>query len=101
MERAASSRTNPTDRSKRQGLVELAEHCSLRSTNNAYAVFNTLTDIAARPPDNPTFHQDRHTIEKRAGRWLKELARHSQDVSFDLNRWIPAWGRDASVPSPK
>ena len=58
---------------------------------NAYAVFNTLTDIAARPPDNAYFQKDRDTIEKRSGRWLKELARHNQTAGFDLNAWIPAW----------
>jgi hypothetical protein len=35
---------------------------------NAYAVFNTLTDIAARPPENAYFQKDRDTIEKRSGR---------------------------------
>jgi len=58
---------------------------------NAYAVFNTLTDIAARPPESIHFQKNRDTIEKRSGRWLKELARQSQVVGFDLNAWIPAW----------
>jgi len=58
---------------------------------NAYAVFNTLTDIAARPPENSHFQKNRDTIEKRSGRWLKELARQSQSTGFDLNAWIPAW----------
>ena len=58
---------------------------------NAYAVFNTLTDIAARPPESTHFQKNRDTIEKRSGRWLKELARHSQITGFDLNAWIPAW----------
>jgi hypothetical protein len=63
---------------------------------NAYAVFNTLTDIAARPPENPHFQKNRDTLEKRAGRWLKELARQSQDIEFDLNAWIPSWGTAGS-----
>ena len=58
---------------------------------NAYAVFNTLTDIAARPPENPQFQKNRDTIEKRSGRWLKDLAGQSQLPGFDLNTWIPAW----------
>ena len=31
------------------------------------------------------------TIEKRSGRWLKELARQNQTTGFDLNAWIPVW----------
>lgn len=58
---------------------------------NAYAVFNTLTDIADRPPENAYFQKDRDTIEKRSGRWLKDLARQNQATGFDLNAWIPAW----------
>ena len=48
-------------------------------------------DIAARPPDNAYFQNDRDTIEKHSGRWVKELARQSQVIGFDLNAWIPAW----------
>jgi hypothetical protein len=33
----------------------------------------------------------RDTIEKRSGRWLKELARQSLATGFDLNARIPAW----------
>lgn len=55
---------------------------------NAYAVFNTLTDIAARPPESPCFQLTRDTIERRSGRWLKDLARQSQAAAFDLERWI-------------
>ncbi len=62
---------------------------------NAYAVFNTLTDIAARPPGNVLFQKNRDTIEKRSGRWLKELACQSQTPGFDLNAWFPVW-RDKS-----
>ena len=63
---------------------------------NAYAVFNTLTDIAARPPENIYFQKNRDTIEKRSGRWLKELARQSQATGFDLNAWIPEWEREGT-----
>ena len=93
----------PEDKKARaDGLQALSLDLSTRLTDyqkelgpNAYAVFNTLTDIAARPPENVYFQKDRDTIEKRSGRWLKELARQSQIAGFDLNAWIPAW--DAGV----
>lgn len=91
--------TKPEDKKERaEGLNALSLDLSTRLTgyqkelgSNAYAVFNTLTDIAARPPDSAYFQKDRDTIEKRSGRWLKELARQSQTAGFDLNTWIPAW----------
>lgn len=62
--------------------------------------FNELPEIvpiiAARPPVSAYFQKDRDTIEKRSGRWLKELARQSQITGFDLNAWIPAWEADGS-----
>ena len=55
-----------------------------------------LTDIAARPPESVHFQKNRDTIEKLSGRWLKELACHSQTTGFDLNAWIPAWDAGGS-----
>jgi hypothetical protein len=61
---------------------------------NAYAVFNTLTDIAARPPDSRYFQKDRDTLEKRAGRWLRRLSVQHQASAFDLEKFITKWGED-------
>jgi len=46
--------------------------------------------ITAMPTDSVNYQKDRDTIEKRSGRWLKELARQNQSPGFDLNRWILA-----------
>jgi hypothetical protein len=89
----------PEDKKARaEGLIALSMDLSTRLTGyqkelgpNAYAVFNTLTDIAARPPDSAYFQKDRDTIEKRSGRWLKELAHQSHTTGFDLNHWISEW----------
>ncbi|HRH98908.1 MAG TPA: hypothetical protein PLB55_23415, partial [Prosthecobacter sp.] len=91
--------SKPEDKPARiEGLNALSSDFSSRLEgyqkelgSNAYAVFNTLTDIAARPPENACFQTGRDTLEKRSGRWLKELARQSQTTGFDLSRWIPAW----------
>jgi len=89
----------PDDRpARKEALDALATDFSARLTGyrqelgeNAYAVFNTLTDIAARPPELPCFQQTRDTIERRSGCWLKDLARQSQAAEFNLERWITVW----------
>jgi len=43
------------------------------------SLLDTLTDT------------NRDSIEKRSGRWLKDLARQNQLAGFDLNAWIAAW----------
>jgi hypothetical protein len=99
----------PDDKPARvEGLKALSADLAHRLTSyrselgpNAYAVFNTLTDIAARPPENPHFQKNRDTIEKRSGRWLKELAGQSQAAGFDLSAWIRAWdagSKGRSIP---
>ena len=40
---------------------------------NAYAMFNTMTDIASRPPQSPRFRGDRSTVERRAAARLRDL----------------------------
>jgi hypothetical protein len=89
----------PDDKPARaKGLTALSSDFSTRLERyrqelgpNAYAVFNTLTDIAARLPESPHFQKNRDTIEKRSGRWLRDLASQSQAAGFDLNKWIPVW----------
>lgn len=40
---------------------------------NAYAAFNTMTDIASRPPQSNRFRRDRPNLERRAGAWLRDF----------------------------
>lgn len=40
---------------------------------NAYAAFNTMTDLASRPPQSPRFRRDRPSLERRAGAWLRDF----------------------------
>jgi hypothetical protein len=88
----------PDDKpARKEALNALAADFNSRLTGyrrdlgpNAYAVFNTLTDIAARPPESACFQKERDTIEKRSGRWLKELAKQSQVAGFNQNTWIQA-----------
>ena len=94
----------PDDKpARKESLDALAADFSTRLTGyrqelgeNAYAVFTPLTDIAARPPELPCFQQTRDTIERRSGRWLKELARQSRAPAFDLEGWIPGWKTGAN-----
>jgi hypothetical protein len=99
----------PDDKPARvEGLTALSADFSSRLGNyreelgpNAYAVFNTLTDIAARPPEHPLFQNSRDTLEKRSGRWLKDLADQSQSAGFDMDAWIFAWNPSSAGRRPR
>lgn len=51
---------------------------------NAYAAFNTMTDIASRPPQNPRFRRDRSTLERRAGAWLRDFRTAASQPGFSV-----------------
>lgn len=55
---------------------------------NAYAVFNVVTDLAARPPGLRTFNKERSTLEERAGRWLRRIAADSASPNFNWTKHI-------------
>jgi hypothetical protein len=80
---------------RQEGVAALAADFEQRLTGyrtelgeNAYAVFNTLTDVAARPPDSPYFHKDRDTLEKRAGRWLRNIVTANQRPDFSIEKHL-------------
>ena len=52
---------------------------------NAYAAFNTLTDLAARPPQSPRFRRDRPTLERRAGAWLRDFHTAASRLGFSIS----------------
>lgn len=48
-----------------------------------------LINIVARSRESAHFQKIQDIIEKRVGRWLKDLARQNQTAGFDLKAWIP------------
>jgi len=55
---------------------------------NAYAVLNTVTEFASRPPVNLLVRRDRHSLQRRAGEWAADFASTCADGQFDLGRYL-------------
>jgi hypothetical protein len=51
---------------------------------NVYTAFNTMTDIASRPPQSPRFRRDRPTLERRAGAWLRDFNASAARPGFSI-----------------
>jgi hypothetical protein len=51
---------------------------------NAYAAFNTMTDLAARPPLSSRFRRDRPTLERRSGAWLRDFSAAANRPGFSI-----------------
>lgn len=66
---------------------------------NAYAAFNTMTDIASRPPQSPRFRRDRPTLERRAGGWLRDFRIASPRPGFSVASHLESLSKSAAAGS--
>lgn len=55
---------------------------------NAYAVFNAITDFASRPLENRCVHRDRNSLQRLAGTWLTAFNQVSREQTFSLTRYL-------------
>ncbi len=68
---------------------------------NAYAVFNTVTDFAARPFESGSFNRAPATLEQRAGTWLRTVTTDLTKASpLDWQVHLTALRRPASLARP-
>jgi len=64
---------------------------------NAYAAFNTMTDIASRPPQSPRFRRDRPTLERRAGAWLRDFRVAAERPGFSMTTHLDSLTKTAAA----
>ena len=55
---------------------------------NAYAVFNSMTDFASHPPSNRCVYRDRHSFQKLAGAWLAAFSDQCSKADFSIERYL-------------
>lgn len=66
---------------------------------NAYSVLNVLTDFASHPPDgNSRMRRDRPTLQRMAGRWLRDFQDAAKRPGFSLKAHIEGLNPRASQP---
>jgi len=56
--------------------------------SNAYALFNTITDIASRPPENRYFRRDVNSLQRTAGSWLNSFQGEIRKGNFKLDMYM-------------
>lgn len=55
---------------------------------NAYAVFNAITEFASHPPKNRCFHRDRHSFQRLTGDWLSKFSQECRQPDFNLSIYL-------------
>ena len=83
-----SENSKPIERADQESLdadLDARLHRYLKELGeNAYAAFNTMTDIATRPPVSNRFRRDRPNLERRAGAWLRDFKNVASRPGFTI-----------------
>lgn len=75
-------------------LREMSDRYAKDLGENAYAVFNIITDFASHPPSNDYVRRERHSFQRLAGAWLNDFSRLCREPGFDLAQYIKKLGQD-------
>jgi hypothetical protein len=79
-------------------LSEMSDRYTAELGNNAYAVFNTITEFATHPLNNRCVHRDRHSFQTLAGIWLNTFTQASKQPDFSVAGYLEktALARDSN-----
>jgi len=55
---------------------------------NAYAVFNAITEFASHPPENRCVHRDRHSFQRLAGDWMSRFSQECRQLGFTISDYL-------------
>jgi hypothetical protein len=65
---------------------------------NAYAAFNTMTDIASHPPQSPRFRRDLPSLERRTGAWLRDFTLAAARPGFTILAHLDKLAKSSQAP---
>jgi hypothetical protein len=71
-----------------QGIAALCNRYAEELGENAYAVFNAMTEFASYPPQNRCFYRERHSFQRLAGEWLSKFSQECRKPDFKLPGYL-------------
>jgi len=74
-------------------LKEICDRYVDELGENAYAVFNTITEFASHPPESRYIYRERHSLQRCAGTWLNEFTHECRETGFDLKKYMEKIGK--------
>ncbi len=69
-------------------IGEMSDRYAGELGENAYAVFNAVTEFASHPPVNRCVHRDRHGLQRLAGSWLNTFSHQCRQPEFALPKYL-------------
>ena len=81
-------------RAKAKLVKKLSEDYFKEMGNNAYAIFNVLTDYATYPDYAPNTYMTIHSNQRTVGNWADELIKKSSNNNFSMSEFIGGTAQD-------
>ncbi len=69
-------------------VVDLCNRYAADLGDNAYAVFNAVTELASHPPSNRLVRRERNSLQRSAGEWVSDFSQLCRQPGFDLTRYL-------------
>jgi hypothetical protein len=75
-------------------IREMSNRYASEVGENAYAVFNAITEFASHPPTNRCLHRDRHSLQQLAGAWLNTFSQQCRQSNFIIAEYVSELTKD-------
>ena len=69
-------------------VADLCDKYAADLGDNAYAVFNAVTDLASHPPANRLVRRERNSLQRSAGEWVSIFGQRCREPGFDLTAYL-------------
>lgn len=71
-----------------QHMSALCSRYRVELGENAYAVFNAITEFASDPPKNRCVHRVRHSYQKLVGKWMSQFSQECCKPGFVISDYL-------------
>jgi hypothetical protein len=71
-----------------QSIFDLCTKYKADFGENAYAVFNAITEFASHPPENKCLYRDRHSLQRLAGNWMNSFSKECREPKFSISDYL-------------
>jgi hypothetical protein len=78
-------------------ITDLSTRYATDLGENAYSVFNAVTEFASHPPANRLVTRERHSLQRSAGEWVGNFSNQIAQPAFDLTSYLSSLG----APTPE
>jgi hypothetical protein len=71
-----------------KGIDALCRRYTEELGENAYSVFNAMTEFASHPPQNRCVYRERHSFQRLVGEWLSIFSQECRKPDFKLSTYL-------------